>query len=67
MAKEKGDALCCHAAFYPAAPKGFAEVQQVLQHHFFCEVFGCHITVVNKKKTKFREIIADGMFAVMTY
>ena len=59
--EEKRDALCRHTAFYPATAQGFAQVQQVVDHHVFCKLLRGHITVVNKEVAQFREVVAAGV------
>ena len=45
--------LSRHAAFVPAASKGFVDVQQVLDHMILGEVFQRNIAVIGEKITQF--------------
>lgn len=66
MAQKKGDALSGHLTFYPAAVKGFGQVQQILHDHSFCKFTWIYITIINKKKAKFAQVITNSLRTVMT-
>ena len=65
MAHKKGNALCRHLTFYPAAAQGFAQVKQILHDHWFCKIHRIHIRIIHKNKTKFCKVITNGERTVM--
>jgi hypothetical protein len=66
MPKKERDTLCCKPALYPAAFECPGQVKQILHHHLFCKISRGDISEVSKQVTKLCQIIADGVFTVMT-
>lgn len=65
MAHKKGNSLCCHLAFYPAAAKGFTQVEQILNNHRFGKLQWIYIRIIHKNKAEFCQVITNGEGAVM--
>jgi hypothetical protein len=65
MPQKKGNALCSHPAFYPAAPQCFTEIEQILHNHILSKIIRIYISIINKKISKFAEIITNSKWAVM--
>lgn len=65
MAHKKGNSLRCHLTFYPAAAKGFTQVEEILDNHRLRILQRIYIGIIYKNETKFCQVITNGEWTVM--